>query len=99
MDLREGDAFWITGPGNRWRGPHQGGWQPRAWSSHPDDPASERVTQDVVQVDFRRRFVALEVYHSGRFVSARVHVRDGAPCVWINVAKDGVDWVRQRRMA
>ncbi len=105
--LRVGDAFFITGPPDRnglpsWWAGKRGGWQPRAWSSHPDDPASELLKTDDMYVDFARRFVVHELHHSERFVSARVQVgpygangRD----VWLNVAKDGTDWVWQPRSA
>ena len=102
MDLRRGDAFWVTGPPN-WRGGpswwpgKRGRWQPRAWSGHPDDAASVRIYPDVAWVDFGQRFVAREVVHTERFVTARVQVGvSGVLDVWINVAKDGVEWVRTR---
>ena len=89
-----GDLFEITGPSDHpWRSDRQGGWKPRLWSSYPGDPKSRSVRANELCVDFTERFLALEIRKSPRFVSARIEV-DGLS-VWLNVAKDGKDWVRR----
>ena len=94
------DAFYITGPqasgsgAATWWPGKSGGWQPRVWSSHPDDATSEMVRARELYVDFGSRFHALEVRVCARgFLSARVEV--GCRCVWLNVAKNGRDWARR----
>ena len=95
--LSVGDVFEISGPGGTWREAmvrrgRANGWQPRAWSSCPGDPNSEAVGPESLYVDFMARFEALEVRTSRRFVSARIEVN--GRYVWVNVAKNGKDWVR-----
>ena len=99
-ELAAGDAFYMTGPqaggsgAATWWPGKSGGWQPRVWSSHPDDATSEMVRAPELCVDFGSRFLALEVRVCARgFLSARVEV--GCRCVWLNVAKNGRDWVRR----
>ena len=114
--LRPGDAFWISGPHRNgrgtWRPGKRGGWQPRAWTSHPDDPDSKLIRpreglvtephhyEHPLFVDFGRRFVVEEVRNCGPFVTVRVNVPEfPLQYIWINAAKDGKDWVRQRGRA
>jgi hypothetical protein len=86
-----GDYIQITGPRHRWRPGHLGGWQPRAWSSYPDDPESELVRERDLHVDFSATFQVLEIRTSRRFITARIAI--GEANVWTNVAKDDVAWV------
>ena len=99
-----GDAFWMTGPVRRgrptWCSGKYWGWRPQAWTSHHDDRMSQRVSEELWDIDFGRRFVAEEIHHSTLFVTAKVAVSGGVilatsaaeGCfpynyIWINVAK------------
>ena len=106
-----GDYFVITGPpgnaGRQWRNGRRGAWQPRLWTSHPDDRSSSVVRIATFKADLREMFVARAIRISEHFVSAEIAVRGTSQragtevrSLWLNVAKrDGPesvweDWVR-----
>ncbi len=94
-----GDQFVIIGPPwSRWYPGKRGGWQPKFWWGHPDDPTSAPVVPTELFIDTSGTFTVtdLHVQDSGpRFVSVQIWV-DGYR-VWTNVAKHGVPWARQSR--
>ena len=92
-NMQAGALFYYTGPpgSTTWRSGSVGGWQPRAWTSHAEDPHSRVVTAGELRIDFADTFCAEEVRHSTRFTQARVALPGGQVCM--NVAKAGVPWV------
>ena len=85
MVLSVGDSFRIVGPYETWWPGKAGGWQPRAWSSHPDDFASSLIRSDMIWINFSESFEILELYDTERFLSAKVNI--GPQYAWINVAR------------
>ena len=84
-----GDRFVITGPQKRdgsgcWT-PGSSGWQPRAWTSVIDDPASRPVRRDECNIDFSAIFTVEEVHPANRFFQVRVTF--GGHSFWLNAAK------------
>ena len=72
----------------------RGPWQPKAWTSHPEDASSEPVDPKDCFIDFSVPFTIMEVRVGFRFWSCRVRLGmvDGlAFHGWINVAK--LKWV------
>ena len=71
MDINVGDWFTICGPpsedGSTWfyrqdeRDKTRWGWQPRAYSSWPDDNASERIDKKNLCINFDAVFLASEI--------------------------------------
>ena len=105
------DRLVITGPlGGSPRYPGKvASWQPRAWSSHPEDPESKLIGSNEVRIDFGQEFVALEVrtmevdFARPRFQSVKVEVDvwrgNVHVCerqVWINVSRDEQPWALVR---
>ena len=94
LDIAAGVTFRITGPRDCWWPGKYGGWQPRVWTSHPDDAASELVRAQELYVDFSNTFKALEVRACARgFVSARLEI--AGRFVWLNISKHGTPWVHR----
>ena len=106
VNIGPGDRFVITGPRQLWNPSKVGGWQPRAWTSHPEDPDSKPIRSNEVWINFGQEFVALEVRACARhrFQSVKVDVNfwrgDVWACdrqVWINVSREGQPWARVLR--
>ena len=99
QDIHAGDTFRITGPRNCWYPAKIWGWQPRAWTSFPGDPASRPVRRRHLAIDFSRPFVAIEVRDANwDFRSARVRANTCSEQeVWINIASKGIPWVQKSR--
>ena len=97
--IHAGDTFRITGPRNCWFPKKRGGWQPRAWTSFPGDPASRQVRHRHLAIDFSRPFMAIEVRDvNWGFRSAKVRAsNDSEQEVWINIASKGIPWVQKSR--
>ena len=92
---RVGELFVITGPNQCWRPEKRGGWQPRAWSSHVDDPASSVIRKRDLEIDFSQEFRIMNLRRGRRFLQAQVVVSSphaGDLRVWINLEKDLVPW-------
>ena len=51
-DWAVGDRFTISGPFDCWHPGKVGGWQPRAWWSQEDDPASRLVDPQELFINF-----------------------------------------------
>ena len=111
VSIAPGDRFVITGPPSHqpWYPGKVGGWQPRAWTSHPEDPESKLIGSNEVRIDFGQEFVALEVrtmevdFARPRFQSVKVEVDvwrgNVHVCerqVWINVSRDEQPWALVR---
>ena len=96
QDIHAGDTFRITGPRNCWFPEKRGGWQPRAWTSFPGDPASRQVRRRHLAIDFSRPFVAIEVRDAAwGFRSAKVEaIRGSGQEAWINIASNGILWAQ-----
>ncbi len=94
-----GDQFAIVGPPwSRWYPGKRGGWQPKFWWGHPDDPTSTPVLPTELFIDTSATFTITDIHiqNSGpRFLAVQIQV-DGYH-VWTNVAKHGVPWARRSR--
>ena len=90
--LGVGDYFRYVGPTGRWTPASRGGWQPRAWTSHPGDPASRPIRREELVLDFANAFRIEDLVQGQRFVTARVTV-GGRHDIWLNISKDGWPWV------
>ena len=94
--LGVGDYFRYVGPTGRWTPASRRGWQPRAWTSHPADPASRRIPREELFLDFSIAFriedLVEETVQGHRFVTARVTVRGAGHDVWLNISRDGWPW-------
>ena len=110
------DCFIICGPAglcgrDAWWPGKMEGWQPKAYTSHPADPASRVVPPTVMWIDFGGRFwadefhTAPEVDGSVRLIAAKCKVKGEDPMsgrvmrrtVWINVYGNGQCWARRPR--
>ena len=92
-NLAVGDYFKYVGPDGRggvWR---RSGWRPRAWTSHPEDPASQPIRAEDFHINFANSFRIEELVVGPHFVTARVTAR-GRNAIWLNISKHGTSWVR-----
>ena len=94
-----GDQFAIVGPPwSRWYPGKRGGWQPKFWWGHPDDPTSTPVLPTELFIDTSATFTITDIHiqNSGpRFLAVQIQV-DGYH-VWTSVSREGVPWARRSR--